>query len=105
MLFGKQNQKGIRLDGNTPQIVDLEKESNLGVDDLLVHDETDIVIALILSSFTHNTGFPDPVGVIYAVDAPVYEDLLFEQFDRAIKTRKKGDIKALLNAGDTWVVD
>ncbi len=35
---------------------------------------------MILSSFTHSPDFPDPIGVLYAIDAPVYEDLLFEQF-------------------------
>jgi 2-oxoglutarate ferredoxin oxidoreductase subunit beta len=59
---------------------------------------------MILSSFTHNPNFPDPIGVLYAVVAPVYEDLLYEQFDRAVKQRGKGDIDALLNAGDTWEV-
>ncbi|MFC1550331.1 2-oxoacid:ferredoxin oxidoreductase subunit beta [Candidatus Neomarinimicrobiota bacterium] len=104
MLFGKNKNKGIHLDGNTPRIIDIEKQSKLNVDDLLVHDEKDIVISLILSSFTHNPDFPDPIGVIYAVDAPVYEDLLFKQVDLAIKTRGKGDIDVLLNTGDTWLV-
>ncbi len=104
MLFGKNQTKGILLDGNKPRVIDLEKEKNYGIDDVLIHDETEIVIAMILSSFTHNPNFPDPIGVLYAVVAPVYEDLLYEQFDRAVKQRGKGDIDALLNAGDTWEV-
>ena len=104
MLFGKNQTKGILLDGNKPRVIDLEKEKNYGIDDILIHDETEIVIAMILSSFTHNPNFPDPIGVLYAVIAPVYEDLLYEQFDRAVKQRGKGDIDALLNAGDTWEV-
>jgi 2-oxoglutarate ferredoxin oxidoreductase subunit beta len=104
MLFGKNQTKGILLDGNKPRVIDLEKEKNYGIDDILIHDETEIVIAMILSSFTHNPNFPDPIGVLYAVVAPVYEDLLYEQFDRAVKQRGKGDVDALLNAGDTWEV-
>ncbi|MEE9189470.1 MAG: 2-oxoacid:ferredoxin oxidoreductase subunit beta [Candidatus Neomarinimicrobiota bacterium] len=104
MLFGKNQEKGIHLDGNKPRVIDLEKDKNLGINDILVHDEKDIVIAMILSSFTHNPDFPDPIGVIYAVKAPVYEDLLYEQFDHAVKQRGKGDIADLLNAGDTWEV-
>jgi 2-oxoglutarate ferredoxin oxidoreductase subunit beta len=104
MLFGKNQTKGILLDGNKPRVIDLEKEKNYGIDDILIHDETEIVIAMILSSFTHNPNFPDPIGVLYAVIAPVYEDLLYEQFDRAVKQRGKGDVDALLNAGDTWEV-
>jgi 2-oxoglutarate ferredoxin oxidoreductase subunit beta len=104
MLFGKNQTKGILLDGYKPRVIDLEKEKNYGIDDILIHDETEIVIAMILSSFTHNPNFPDPIGVLYAVVAPVYEDLLYEQFDRAVKQRGKGDVDALLNAGDTWEV-
>ncbi len=103
MLFGKDNTRGIHLDGNTPSIVDIES-GEWSLDDILVHDETDDVIASILSHFTYKKDFPIPVGVIHAVDAPIYEDLHQKQIDFA-KEKKSGTVSDVMNSGDTWVVD
>ncbi|NIA18785.1 MAG: 2-oxoacid:ferredoxin oxidoreductase subunit beta, partial [Simkaniaceae bacterium] len=48
MLFGANKTKGIYLDGNTPVVIDLE-DDKWTVDDVLVHDEKDFIIASILS--------------------------------------------------------
>ena len=48
--------------------------------------------------------FPIPVGVLTAVDAPVYEDLMLEQEQKAISERGPGDIAKLLTSGDTWKI-
>lgn len=105
MLFGKNKQKGIRLDGNVPHVISLDESSNWSIDDVLVHDETDWIIASILSHFTYRPEFPDPIGVFYAVDAPVYEDMALEQIRKAIELQGKGNLEDLLSSGDTWVVE
>ena len=74
------------------------------MDDLLVHDEEDYVIASLLSNMTHQDDFPDPIGVLYAIDAPTYEDLMLDQIDKAVKQKGIGSVQDLLDAGDTWVV-
>jgi 2-oxoglutarate ferredoxin oxidoreductase subunit beta len=104
MVFGEGNSKGIYLDGNVPKIIDLNDQW-WSINDVLVHDETDWIIASILSHFTYRSDFPDPIGVFYAVDAPVYEDLTLDQIEKAIADRGEGDIEELLSSGDTWVVD
>ena len=104
LLFGKNHNLGIHLDGNTPKIIDLDKDDNVSIDDILVHDEKDIVIASMLSSFTYNDDFPTPIGIIYAIDEPIYEDLLQDQINLAIEKQGKGDIQALLNSGNIWEV-
>ena len=60
MLFGAKQNKGIRLDGNKPIVVTIGKKWS--VDDLLVHDEGDYVIASLLSNMTYQDDFPDPIG-------------------------------------------
>ena len=102
MLFGSKQNKGIRLDGNKPIVVTIGKKWS--VDDLLVHDEEDYVIASLLSNMTHQDDFPDPIGVLYAIDAPTYEDLMLDQIDKAVKQKGIGSVQDLLDAGDTWVV-
>lgn len=104
MIFGKNHNLGIHLDGYTPKIIDLDKDDNVSIDDVLVHNEKDIVIASMLSSFTYNDNFPTPIGIIYAVDEPVYEDLLQDQINLAIEKQGKGDVQTLLNSGNTWEV-
>jgi hypothetical protein len=42
--------------------------------------------------------------VLSAVDAPVYEDLMLEQEQKAISERGPGDIAKLLTSGDTWKI-
>jgi len=104
MIFGKNHNLGIHLDCNVPKIIDLDKDNNVSIDDVLVHNEKDIVVASMLSSFTHNDIFPTPIGIIYAVDEPIYEDLLQDQINMAIDKQGKGDVEALLNSGNTWEV-
>jgi 2-oxoglutarate ferredoxin oxidoreductase subunit beta len=49
-------------------------------------------------------GFPTPLGVLRAVDAPRYEDGTRAQIDEIVAKRGKGDLVKLLRAGDTWEV-
>ena len=103
MVFGKEKNRGIRLDGNTPMIVEIGDKWNL--DDVLIHNESDYVIASLLSNLTYQSDFPDPVGVLYAIDSPTYEELMMEQINNAIGKKGSTSVQDILNAGDTWVVE
>ena len=48
--------------------------------------------------------FPIPIGVLAKVEAPIYEDLIAEQEQRAMAERGPGDIARLLTSGDTWTI-
>ncbi len=104
MIFGKNRDMGIHLAGNNPRVVNIGPDGQWSVDDLLVHDEQDWIIASILSHFTYRKDLPTPIGVLYAKDQSVYEDMLTEQCRKAIELKGEGDLKELLHAGDTWVV-
>ena len=103
MVFGKEKNRGIRLDGNTPMIVEIGDKWSL--DDVLVHNESDYVIASLLSNLTYQSDFPDPIGVLYAIDSPTYEELMMEQINNAIGKTGSTSVQDILNAGDTWVVE
>ena len=100
MVFAK-GTKGIKLDGFTAKVVDMEKHS---IDDLLVHDETNLDLAHIIANWTTHPTLPEPIGVIYSVDKPTYNSEMVAQVDSAIKTKGVGKVQDLLNAGDTWKV-
>ena len=102
MIFGKEKDKGVRLDGNKPVIVDIGDKWS--IDDVLVHDESDYVIASILSNMSYQTDFPDPIGVLYAVESETYEETMVAQINEAIKKKPNGNVQAIINSGDTWVV-
>ena len=102
MVFGAEKNKGIRLEGNTPKVIEIGDKWS--IDDVLVHDESDYVIASLLSNMTYNEDFPDPIGVLYAIEDTTYEDMMMDQINEASKKKDKGTIQDIINAGDTWVV-
>ena len=69
LVFGKDQNKGIRLRGLKPVIVDLDKDFN--EKDLLIHDQfcEDSTLANLLSSFDY-PDFPVPMGIIRQVESP-----------------------------------
>ncbi len=102
MVFGAEQNKGIKLDGNKPSVVELN--GKFSMDDVLVHNEKDFVIASMLANLTYQDDFPDPIGVLYAINAPTYDDMATEQVNSAIENRGTGSIQDLLNSGQTWEV-
>jgi 2-oxoglutarate ferredoxin oxidoreductase subunit beta len=107
LIFGEKNEKGIKLDGFKPVIVDLTDGSN-SVNDLWIHDERDRVKAGILSRFFDNPAsenhFPRPFGVFYVENRSCYEDALNEQIKKAIDTKGKGDLNKLLRGREVWEI-
>ncbi len=100
MVFAK-GTKGIKLDGFKAVVVDMEKHS---LDDLLVHDETNLDLAHIIANWTTHPVLPEPIGVLYSVDKPTYNSEMVAQVDSAVKAKGAGKVQDLLNAGDTWTV-
>ncbi len=103
LVFGKDGDKGIKLDGFSPTVVSLKGGSH-STNDLLIHNEKDSTLAFILANMTYNAELPRPVGIFLAIDRPRYEDEMEKQIDSAISKRGKGQLDKLLNGGDTWVI-
>jgi 2-oxoglutarate ferredoxin oxidoreductase subunit beta len=102
MIFGKDRDMGLRLNGHQPEVVKLGDDFN--VDDLLVHDEQDPLLAFMLSRI-YWPDFPVPVGVIRDVRRPTHDELVTNQIEEAIAARGEGDLQSLLKGNDTWVVE
>jgi 2-oxoglutarate ferredoxin oxidoreductase subunit beta len=49
--------------------------------------------------------FPEPIGVFRAVDRPRYDLELNRQVKEAQEKKGRGDLRKLLNSGDTWTVE
>lgn len=103
LIFGKDRDKGIRLNGMEPEVVELGK--GITEDDLLFHDEKAVEpsLAYLLSRMRHPE-FPEPIGVFRAIDAPKYDELLNQQVDDAREKQGDGDLETLFTSGNTWTV-
>jgi 2-oxoglutarate ferredoxin oxidoreductase subunit beta len=104
LVFGKDKDKGIRMNGIDLQVVALG--NGITEKDLLIHDERhpNPAYAFLLSRMDGTPGFPTPLGVLRAVDAPRYEAAMNDQVRLAVQKKGHGDLAKLLSAGDTWEV-
>jgi len=109
LIFGKNKDKGIRLNGVTPEIVKISAEggeNGIKVDDILVHNENahEPNLPYILGRMQFPE-YPVPMGVFRAIERPTYEQMLAGQISTAVETKGAGSLEKLINSGETWVID
>jgi len=102
MIFGRERNRGLRLNGHRPEIVTIG-EDGITEADILVHDEDDPLLAAMLSTI-YWPDFPVPVGVIRSVQRPTHSELLNQQVEDAVTKRGRGNLTDLLDSGETWIV-
>ena len=105
MVFGKNRDKGIRMNGALPEVVTIG-ENGITENDLLVHDIylNDPSVAFMLARM-EQPEYPQPVGIFRAIERPTYEDMMGDQIDAAIAKSGPGTLEKLIHSGDTWVVE
>ncbi len=104
LVFGRERNKGIRLNGLKPEVVTLGE--GVAEADLLVHDEKakDPTLAYLLTHL-NEPEFPVPLGVFRSTERPTYDALVQQQIKEAMSRPGAGNLQALLNSGDTWTVE
>ena len=106
LVFGAANDKGIKLDGFKPVVVDFNNGAS--ADDCWVHDEKDIYKAQILTRIFDNPcadgHLPRPFGVFYQNDRMCYEDAMEMQLQEA-KAKKPADLDKLLRGNEVWEIN
>ncbi len=101
MIFGNDNDKGIRLNGLKLESVLI---AEVGEENLLHHDETSRELALLLAEMSENPQLPTPIGILYRELRPSYDAQVKEQIDAATELLGEGDLETLLNEGETWEI-
>ncbi len=105
LVFGINKNKGIKLDGFKPVVVELEGNS---LNDLWIHDESDRMKASLLTRFFGEMGaenhLPRPFGVFYQENRYTYEDAMLEQLEEAT-SKGIGNLDAMIQGKNTWVVE
>ncbi len=104
LVFGKDREKGLRLDPRQLRLEVIEPgKDGATVHDLLVHDETNPLIAQMLLSMDEGE-FPVALGVLYCNPGATLVSELYAQRDRVRETRDRADLEKLLCSGHTWTV-
>jgi len=104
MIFGKENHKGIRLNGLKLEVVTIG-ENGVSENDLLVHDahSRDNTLHLMLVKMKPPE-FPVALGIIRAAQGRTYDKLVQQQYEESQKTAKFKTMDELLASGNTWEV-
>jgi 2-oxoglutarate ferredoxin oxidoreductase subunit beta len=104
MIFGKERNKGIVLDGLKLKVVEIGKDGYTE-DDILVHDakEPNPGIHQMLANMRYPE-FPVAVGVIRNVESGTYERKMEEQIRQVQEESEYKNVDDLLNSGNTWEV-
>ncbi|MBO9731785.1 MAG: 2-oxoacid:ferredoxin oxidoreductase subunit beta [Chitinophaga sp.] len=106
LVFGANKNKGIRLDGLKPVVVELGGEYSES--DLWIHDESDFYKAQILTRMFDDVRIeghlPRPFGVFYQANRPTYEDIMQYQLTEALEKKGPGDLDKLLAGNETWTI-
>ena len=101
LIFGKENKKGIRLNGLQAETIDITDSTNLST--LLVHNQKseDPLMAHLLSGMDF-PDFPVPMGIFRQVEHPQFEESVETQIQNQIGNKGKGDLRKLIRGSQVW---
>jgi len=105
LIFGKESDKGLRFlpEKLKLEVIDIGKDGRT-IDDVLVHDETNKLMAQLLASLK-SPDFPTAIGVLYCEPGPTYDDEVKKQLEAEIDGKSDADFNEILTSGSTWAVD
>ena len=105
MIFGKDRNRGIRMNGAHPEVVTIG-ENGITESDILVHNINlqDPSVAFMLARM-EQPDFPQPVGIFRAVERPSYDQMMSDQIETAIAKSGPGTLEQLIYSGDMWTVE
>ena len=102
MIFGKDRNKGIMLDGWKLKVVTIG-EDGVTEDDILTHDSHSDNLGLqTMLAEMRWPEFPVALGVIRQVPAQTYEDEVASQVEEVSAKARIHDMDSLLVSGSTW---
>jgi 2-oxoglutarate ferredoxin oxidoreductase subunit beta len=105
MIFGKDNDKGLILDGLKLKVVKLG-ENGITEKDLIVHDATEPNpgIQYMLANMRYPE-YPVALGIIRSVEGLTYDSMVHNQIEEVKQKSKIRCMDDLLKSGSTWDVD
>ena len=107
LTFGVTGRRrGIAMRNGMATVIELADSDDAVERGAVVHDQSheSPAYASILATLKL-PDFPLPIGVFRQVEKACYEDMLSAQVEEALERKGKGDLRDLLNSGDTWTVE
>jgi 2-oxoglutarate ferredoxin oxidoreductase subunit beta len=103
LLFGKNKEKGIRLNGLTPEVTDV---ATAAPGEILTHhpEQSSPLYSQMLATMGL-PDFPTPIGVIRQIQRPTYDSLIHNQVKESQAKRGTGTWRELLHGSSTWTVE
>ncbi|MHB8874672.1 MAG: 2-oxoacid:ferredoxin oxidoreductase subunit beta [Myxococcaceae bacterium] len=101
VIFGKAKDKGVKLNGYTPEVVKLG--NGVTEKDLLVWDEK-ASAGLAFEIAALEAPLPMPMGVFRAISRPSHSELEYQMHADVTKAKGVGDLQKLLKSKDCWTV-
>jgi len=103
MLFGKENEKGLVLEGLKLKAVTIGQDGYT-LDDILVHDtrEKDNTLHLMLAMMKDE--LPVAMGVIRDVEAPTYDTSIAQQLNDVQSKQPAQKLQDFLMSGEIWEI-
>ena len=106
LIFGATRNKGIKLDGFNPVVVELG--NGVTENDLWIHDDKDFYKAQILVRMFDDPKMgdhlPRPFGVFYETERPCYDEVMALQIEDIIASKGKGNLDKLLRGNEVWEI-
>ena len=103
MVFGKENDKGLVLDGLKLKAVTIGQDGYT-IDNILVHDahEKDVTLHNMLAMMSGD--LPVAMGVIRDVDAPSYDESVHQQLEEVKAKKPARTLQETLMSGEIWEI-
>ncbi|WP_314665676.1 2-oxoacid:ferredoxin oxidoreductase subunit beta [Prevotella aurantiaca] len=105
LVFGVDNEFGLVQDGFGLKVVKIG-EDGYTINDILVHDAhcVDDTLQLKLAMMDTKEGFPVALGIIRDVDAPTYDESVWQQIEEVKAKKEYHNFTELLETNDIWEV-
>ncbi len=102
IVFGKDNDKGIIMDGARPKVVNLNN-GTFSINDVLVHNNKDSYMAFLLANMSYDPKMPRPMGIILNLAIETY--LQRSEAQLAKYYNPDASLMTLLAGDESWVVE
>ncbi len=99
LVYGKELDKGIRVDGWEPRRVSAAEAATWDP------AAASSAPAFLMSQLDQDRAMPTPIGIFQSVEGPIYEEALEAQIDEAVERHGAGTLESLIWSGETWTVD
>ena len=98
LVYGKQGDKGLSFESFEARTCSADEAA------VWKADNPNPAQSFLMAQMDHDHQMPTPLGILRAVEAPVFEDEVNSQIQESIAKKGPGTLKDLLYTGDMWTI-